>query len=54
METSFQALCSKAWRLKIHHKRTGVFLSLSLEKYFKITNHIGIFAFGVQGKLLYY
>ena len=51
-QTSFQALGSKAWRLKIHHKRTGRFSSLFLEKNFKITNHFGIFAFGVVRKLL--
>ena len=51
-QTSFQALGSKAWRLKIHHKRTGGFSSLFLEKNFKRTNHFGIFAFGVVRKLL--
>ena len=33
-QNSFQALWSKSWRLKICHKRTGVFLSLFQGKTF--------------------
>ena len=45
-QTSFQALGSKAWRLKIHRKRTGRISLLFWKKsFFKITNHFEIFVF---------
>ena len=37
---------SKAWRLEIRHKRTGIFVAFSEKNVFKITNLFGVFAFG--------